>query len=69
MVLTIAALDSAGKVDNWQISDSVFSVESAVSFPSILGVYVRIRSKADSRNSDSDSDSDSDGDGDGTEST
>jgi len=68
-VLTIAALDSAGKVDNWILGRAdlrlSFSVESAVSFPSILGVCVRIRSKADSRNSDSDSD----GDGDGTEST
>jgi len=65
MVLTIAALDSAGKVDNWilgeQISDLDFPAESAARFPSIVGVCVRTWSGADG--------DDGDGDGDGTEST
>jgi len=63
MVLTISALDSAGKVDNgiWgeQISGSDFLAESAARFPSILGVCVRIRSRVDG------DDSDGNGDGDG----
>jgi hypothetical protein len=71
MVLTIAALDTAGNVDIW-ISGRAdlrlsFSGESAASFPSILGVCVRIRSGADG--DDGDGASDGAGDGDGTEST
>jgi len=60
-----------------QISNSVFSAESAASFPSILGVCVRIRSTdgADGDGGDGDGDGagdgdgDGNGDGDGTEST
>jgi hypothetical protein len=49
-----------------QISDSVFSAESAASFPSILGVCLRILSRAGGADGDDD---DGDDDGDGTEST
>jgi hypothetical protein len=48
-----------------QISDSVFSVEPAASFPSILRVCVRIRSGADGHDGDGDGDGDCDGDGEG----
>ena len=61
-----------------QISDSVFSAESAASFPSILNVCIHIRSGADVDDGDDydgdgddgdDGDGAGDGDGDGTEST
>jgi len=51
MVLTIAALDSAGKVGNWILGRADlrlrFPAESAARFPPIVGVCVRIRSGAD----------------------
>jgi hypothetical protein len=53
------------------MSDTVCSAESAVSFASILGLYIHIRSGAhgdDGDGDDGDGDGD-DGDGDGTEST
>jgi len=54
-----------------QISNSAFSVESAASFQSLLGVCVLIRSRADGADCDGDDGDgdDGDGDGDGTEST
>ena len=73
-MLTIAGLDSTGKVDNW-ISGRVVlrlssSAESAASVPSILGVCVRIQSEADGDDGDDDDgDVAGDGDGDGTVST
>ena len=68
MVLTIAALDSDGKVDNWilgrEISDSDFPAESAAHFPSIVGVCACIQSGADGDYGDGDGhDDDRDGDG------
>jgi hypothetical protein len=70
-VLTFAALDSAGKVDNWISgrADLRLSILSGVcsQFPVDLGICVRIRSGADGH--DGDGDGDCDGDGDGTEST
>jgi len=69
MLLTIAALDSTGKVDNSnlgeQISDSDFPAESGTRFPLIVGVCVRIRSGADGDDGDGDGEGDGDGDGDG----
>jgi len=66
MVLTIAALDTAAKADNWILGRAdlrlSFSAESATSFPSILGLCERIRSWPDG-------DGHGDGDGDGTKST
>jgi hypothetical protein len=55
-----------------QISDSVFSAESAASFPSVLGVCKSIRSGADGDDGDGvngDGAGDGAGDGDGTKST
>ena len=63
MVLNIAASDCAGKADNWisgraDLRPSFLST-FAVSFSSMLGLCIRIRSTADR----------DDGDGDGTKNT
>jgi len=67
MVLTIAALDTAGKVDNWILVRADLRLrspaESAVCFPRNVGVCVRIWAGADGGDDD-DGDGD-DGDGDG----
>jgi hypothetical protein len=66
MVLTIAALDSAGKVDNWILgrADLRLRFSSGIScpLPTDCGVYVRIRSGADGNGDEGDGDV---GDGDG----
>jgi hypothetical protein len=69
MMLTIAASDSAGVVDNWSSGRAdhwlSFWAESAARFMSILGIWVQIRSRADGHDGDGDVDGDVDGDGDG----
>jgi len=69
MVLTIAALDFAGKVGNWILGRADlqlrFPAESAARFPPIVGVCVRIRSGVDGDDGDGDDGDGDDGDGDG----
>jgi len=69
MVLTIVAFDSAGKVDNSNLerADLRLRFSSGIwySFPSIVGVCVRIRSGADGDGDGGDGDGVGDGDGDG----
>jgi hypothetical protein len=67
MVLTIATLDSAGKVDNWILGRAHhglrFPAESAAGSSWIVGVCLRIQSGADGDYGDVDGhDDDSDGD-------
>jgi len=79
MVLTIAAGDSAGKIDNgiWGRADLRLSYASRFyrSFPSIVGVYVHIQSRADGNEGDGDGvgngngNGNVDGDSDGKHST
>jgi len=68
IVLTIAALDSARKLDDWILGRADlqlrFQAESAARFPQIVGVCVSIRSGADGDDGDGDDGDGGVGDGD-----